>query len=231
MKFKVTLSGLATFAANLVPLIMAALGYWGVTEILTLYWAETAIVGVFAVLRMLCASGPLAVKGKPRPLTFQMLRTGDAAKTLPLLLDELGPPGRLPLALYFAFPFVMFMVLSGLLLYISFFLRGAYGPVPSLLSLKWGLLALAASHAFRFVHDYLLSGEFRRTRPEDCYDAPIRRLAIIQLALAGGAGAAHSFGNMVYVMSIFIIAKTVIELRPKEGYTGGNKKTAGRRGG
>ena len=224
MKFKITLSGLATVAANLVPLLLAALGYWGITEILTLYWAETAIVGVFAILRMLCASGPMPVKGKLKPLTFQMLKTGAAAKTLPRLLDVSGPLGRLLLAIYFSLPFVIFMLLSGLLLYIFFYLIGAYGAIPSIMSLKWGLLALAGSHAFRFIKDYLLNGEFRRTRPEDCYDAPIHRLAIMQLTLAGGAGAAHSFGNMAYVMCVFIIAKTALELRPKEGYIGGNAK-------
>lgn len=224
MKFKITLSGLVTVAANLVPLLMTALGYWGVSEILTLYWAETAIVGVFAVLRLMWASGPITVKGKRTPLTFQLLKNGDAAKTLPLLLDAAGPLGRLLLALYLAVPFVLYMILSGLLLYIFVYVIGAYGGIPSIMSLKWGLLALTAGHTFRFVHDYLLSGEFRRTRPEDFTDEPVHRLAIMFLTLAGGAGAARSFGNMVYVMCVFIIAKTAIELRPKGGYIGGEKK-------
>lgn len=220
MKFKITLSGLVTAAANLVPLGMTALGYWGVSEILALYWAETAIVGVFAVLRMMWASGPLPVKGKLQPLTFRMLRTGDAAKTLPRLLDAAGPFGRLLLALYLAVPFVLYMMLSGQVLYIFIYVTGSYGGIPSVMSLKWGLLALAASHTFKFCCDYLLSGEFRRTRPEDLTDAPVHRLAIMFLTLAGGVGAARSFGNMVYVMCVFIIAKTAIELRPKGGYLG-----------
>jgi hypothetical protein len=212
---KSALSVCAVVAANLVPLVMAALGYWGVGDILALYWAETGVVGVFAVLRFLFACAPVPAH---KPLSLNALKNAPAEKTLPLVLADWGIVGKTLLAVVFAFPYVMFMVLQGLVLYIMLEVIGTYGwPMQSI---KWGLLGLFVSHAISFGVDYIGSGKFRSAKPEECLDTPLHRLVIMQLALAVGAGISHSFRDSAYIMCIFVLAKLAVDLRPAKGYIG-----------
>jgi hypothetical protein len=217
MKQKSRLSVCALIAANLVPLVMALLGYWGVTDILALYWTETAIVGFFTVLKVFFASAPVPYH---KPVTLEMLRTAPHTKTLPLLVADLGFIGKFLLSVFFLLPFGLFLALNGLLIYLLLPILGP-GGVPYLLNLKWGILALFLSHGAAFAWDYLALGEFRRTSPGDCVNDPFHRLAIMQLTLAAGGGVAHSLGNMARVMGVFVIAKIAIDLRPPRGYIGG----------
>jgi len=196
----------AIVAANLLPLVLVALGYWGVTEILALYWIETAIVGFFTVLKVFFASAPVPYH---KTVTFEMLKSAPHLKTLPLLAGDLGFIGKILISLFFAFPFIMFMALNGLILYLALVLVYPGASVPPLLSLKWGLLSLFLGHGAAFAADYLASGEFRRTRPGDC----------------AGAGLSGSFGGMLYIMSVFVVAKLAIELRPPGGYIGAAAET------
>jgi hypothetical protein len=221
---KSTVSIVALVAGNLLPLVMVALGYWGIMEILALYWLESAIVGFFTVLKVFFASAPVP---QHSPVTFQMLWTAPHTKTLPFLVADLGFIGKLLLSVFFLFPFGMYMALIGMMLYLLLPLMGP-GAMPTLLGLKWGILGLFLSHAVAFAWDYLALGEFRRTSPGDCVNDPFHRLAIIMLALVSGGGISHTLGNSVYIMSVFVLAKIVIDLRPPEGYIGGDKKNGKR---
>lgn len=206
---------LAVVAANLLPLAMALLGYWDVGEILLLYWLETGIVGVFTILRVLFAAAPSLAHGR---LTLNQLRSAPASVTMPLALAEWGIFGKLLLSLFFAFPYALLLVFQGYILYIFLAVVGPYGW--PLAAVKWGLLALFASHALGFAVDYLASGEFRRTSAEACVETPFHRLAIMQIVLACGGWASSSFGYTAYIMSVFVLVKIVIDLRPAKGYIG-----------
>lgn len=209
MKNKRSLSVLAVIAANLVPVAMAALGCWGVGDILVLYWAETGVIGFFAALRFFFAGAPVPAH---KPLTLRQLKTAPAEKILPLVLANRGILSRPVVALFFAFPYAMFMILQGLALYLALVVLGTHGwPVSSL---KWGLLALFASHTVDFFWGYLATGEFRRTRPEECAATPLNRLLLMQLVLAGGAGVSRSFDGSGGVMTLFVLGKLALELRP-----------------
>jgi hypothetical protein len=215
MKDRKAVSLLAIVAANLVPLVMALLGYWGVGEILLLYWLETGIVGVFTILRVLFAAAPSSAHGR---LTLQQLRKAPSSVTLPLALASWGIFGKLLLSLFFAFPYALLLVLQGYILYIFLAVVGPYGW--PLATVKWGLLGLFASHALGFAVDYLASGEFRRTGAEECVETPFHRLATMQIVLACGGWASSSFGHTAYIMSVFVLVKLVIDLRPAKGYIG-----------
>lgn len=213
MKDRTNISRLAIVAANLVPLVMVLLGRWGVAEVLLLYWLETGIVGLFTILKVLFARAPVP---HHEPVTLQQMKTAPWAKTLPLALADWGLLGKLLLSLFFSFPYVMWMALQGLILYIFLAITGPYGW--PLYAVRWGFVCLFASHALSFAVDYLASGESLRTSPEECVETPFHRLAILQLALGGGGWLAHQMGHAAYVMSLFVIAKIVIDLRPAKGY-------------
>jgi hypothetical protein len=213
VKDKKFISLLAIVAANLVPLVMVLLGRWGVGEVLLLYWLETGIVGVFTILKVLFARAPLPAH---KPLTLQQIKGMPSAQTLPIFLADWGLLGKALLSLFFSFPYILLMALQGFILYIFLAVVGSYGW--PLQAVRWGFVWLFASHAFSFVVDYLISGESLRTSPEQCVETPYHRLAILQIALGGGGWLAHQSGHAAYVMSLFVIAKIVIDLRPAKGY-------------
>ncbi|MCM2266279.1 MAG: DUF6498-containing protein [Elusimicrobiales bacterium] len=218
MKEKDLVSILGLVAANLVPLVMVLLGRWGVAEVLVLYWAETGVVGLFTILRVLFAGAPMPYH---KPVTFQQLKTAPSHKTLPLFLADWGLIGKLLLSFFFSLPYFLFMFLQGCALYLFLEFVAGYGwPVQAV---KWGVLGLVMGHGVGFVKGYLLSGEFRRTFPEHCVEAPFHRLAILQTVL-GCAGwvSYESAGYAVFLMSAFVVVKTGIELYPPKSYGRGS---------
>lgn len=216
MRFRFTAPAWAILAANMVPLIMLALGLWNVTDTLVLYWAETAVVGIFNLLAILtaCAPGPRCGK----PLTLQRLRNADSSQTLPRLVDEWGIFGKLVVALISMVPFTALIVLQALLLHFVF--PDVSDNLSDMLwNVRWGLAALAGGRAVWFFAEYIGGGEFRRTRPEALMDRYAPRMFIMQAALAVGGGMYKNWGRWE-VMIAFVIAKLLMDLRPEGGYIG-----------
>ncbi|HTY13435.1 MAG TPA: DUF6498-containing protein, partial [Candidatus Omnitrophota bacterium] len=59
MKFWETLptSSILLVSANLIPVVGVIHGGWNLFDILFIYWAESAIIGFFNVLKMMSAGG------------------------------------------------------------------------------------------------------------------------------------------------------------------------------
>lgn len=214
----------ATIAVNLIPLAMLAAGLWNVTDILVLYWAETAVAGFFNMIAIFAACAPGPRCGKP--LTFAALQTGDSAKTLPRLVDEWGFFGKLVVAVISMVPFTAIIVLQALMLHLVF--PDFSDDLAAMLwNVRWGLAALAGGRAVGFAVDYIASGEYRRTRPESLMDKYAPRMFIMQAALALSGGLYKGCGKW-QIMIAFVAAKLLMDLRPEGGYIGGHP-AAGRK--
>ncbi len=192
-------------AANMVPLVLAPRSAAGVCEILAFYWAESAILGGFNILKILSAAG----KDKfPEPFSFKVFTSRDL-DPLATLGSRMGFPGKVFIALIFAFPFSMYLGLYGLVLRVLFFESDWLALA---LSIRWWALGLLISHGVSFVADYLAAGEFQRTRSEKCLTPLFPRLAITNLILLIAAAAANLPGFWL-ALFVFICAKVVGELR------------------
>lgn len=216
MNFNFSLTTLSVIAANLVPLVMTALGYWNAAQVLVLYGTETVVVCFYNLLSILCASAPPTKDRYNGNVTLRAIRTTDSAKMLPRILDDLGFLGRLVLAIAFLFPFALFMAISGMMIYAVLYSMGS-DLEGVLRSVQWGTLALFLSHGTAFVRDYLGKGLFRQTRPEDLLDKPFPQLSILMAAMVMGGGASNWL-HLSHMMIVFVIAKIIMELRPKGGY-------------
>jgi hypothetical protein len=216
MNFVFGVPALAVIAANLYPLVMTALGYWDATQVLVLYWTETVVVCFYNVLAILFASAPPPAKMYKGNVTLRALNSADSAQMLPRLLEDLGLLGRLVWAIASLFPFAMFMLISGLMIYALFFSMNS-DLEGMLLSIKWGTLALFISHGVVFVKEYIGKGIFRATRPEELFDKPFPQLTVLLAAVVAGGGVTKWL-HLSYMMIVFVIAKVVMELRPKGGY-------------
>jgi hypothetical protein len=177
------ISALALLAANLVPLLGVLFWGWPLGKLLALYWAETAVLGVFNIFRMLMIQ--------------------------PLL--------GLPLSLFFAFHFGMFMFVHGVFLTLLVLRPGGGMGIASLLAmvagLRWEVAALVASHGVSFFVYWILGDEKEgKTLPRQMM-APYGRVVVMHLSILFGGAAVTFFGQPGWMLALFIALKTGLDLR------------------
>ena len=144
----------ALVAANLAPIAGALFFGWTLFDVLKMYWMESAVIGVFAVLRILIASGGDEQLPREAPLWLKL-------------------PVRALVAAFFCVHFGGFMYGHGAFLF-AFFQQQALEVEQGALmggvmdALRDGVRspmvwALFASHGCAFVLGFLWSGEWERT--------------------------------------------------------------------
>jgi hypothetical protein len=185
---------LVLIAANAVPLLGVLGSHWTVFSVILLYWCENVIIGAFNVLRMLCAN--------PRSLAT------DA--------------GKLAVIPFFIFHYGMFTTVHGIFVLALFgphtALTGFPGPATFLAAIRaagiWpAALVIAVSHGFSFVHNYLMSGEYRNAALQRLMAQPYARVIVLHIAILAGGFAAQAMGQPVIALVILIVLKTAIDLK------------------
>lgn len=192
-------------AANLLPLVLTLAGVWGLREILPLYWVESAIVGFFAILKILLSGGLL-----PKD-------AGDN-KAAAAAFSAVVMAGKLFLAGFFTVHFGLFMFVHGVFLF-GFILEGAQtgaaqadptGPLAwlrYLAEVKWGIFALFCGHAASFVLNFILKGEYRNASAKECMARPYPRIIVMHLTILLGAFISFALPGAGAIMAVFVIAK------------------------
>lgn len=185
-------------AANLVPLLMVLFAGWTLGEILALYWLESAVIGLFNILKML--SAPRAVP------------EGDISVRVPFILSFLG---RLFMCAFFAVHFGGFMAVHGVFLVAIIRKFGIMGPDTDLLrfvlGLKWAVLALAASHGFSFVVNYL-GGERNAASAQALLAQPYPRIIVMHLTIILGMFLMFFVGRSAAILVLFAALKIGVDL-------------------
>lgn len=178
-----SLSTIALVLANLVPLAGAALGGWSAYELLLLFWAENVVIGLFQVLRM----GSVAL----------LRRKADQAGLIPFFILHYG----------------MFAFVHGMFVTASFgppaeaSLAQAMGLLLSPSGLLFALLALAASHGFSFVVNFLGAGEWRDAEMPALMKQPYARVVVLHVVILGGGAAAMALGEPLAALLILVVLK------------------------
>lgn len=190
------ISGAVLVLANTVPIIGVMLWGWSIFDIVFLYWTENLIIGFLNVVRMMVAGSP-----------------------------ERGYSGwqRLSLKL-FAIPFFMIHY-GGFCLAHGVFLSFLFGNGGALVSsgkvkmtsdvagnLKWALAGLFVSHLVSFFINYIARGQYRKTNCVELLFAPYGRIVVLHIAIILGAFAVGRSGNLIYLLIILIIGKTIVDL-------------------
>lgn len=183
-------SAVVLVVANLVPVFgVLALG-WRTFDIVLLYWVENVVVGAINVLRMLsCARG-----SKIFLVVFFIAHYGffcfGHLMAIAMLFD--GPDEiRAIWQQYFAMP-----------------------PGEALRSPLWiGIAAIAASHLFSFLFNFLAAGEHRRTTVEQLMSRPYGRIFVLQVAIVAGAVLIEWLGTPVGLLLALVVIKIVADLK------------------
>ena len=186
-------------AGNLVPLAGAILLDWRAVDLVTLYWIENVLIGLFNVPRMLFAAAEGTV---PVPASQRFI---DNAKA----------------TLFFCVHYGLFCLVHALVL-VELFGDGDSEDTgrsfQALLSgmmqdrwVAWGVVALAASHVCSFFINYLGLHEYQRVDAGTLMGLSYRRVFVLQVfAIAGGAMLHHVDGGVMMVV-LFIGVKTAID--------------------
>ena len=185
-------SAYALIVANAVPIVGVLAFHWSVFSIVLLYWFENVIVGGFNVLRMLTAD------------------PGDAAVWL----------GKGCLIPFFCVHYGMFTAIHGELVLAFFGGDHARGLSPVRLftaashaGILFGVLSLFLSHAFSFVHNYLIGGEFRHINLPRLMGQPYTRVMILHITILVGGFLIVLAGSPLPALLLLVVLKTTIDLR------------------
>ena len=181
--------------ANLVPLVGVLIGGWDLFPVLFLYWVENVIVGLFNVLRML-----VAVPDKPALWLVKLF-------VIP----------------FFCIHYGMFTFIHGIFV-LGFFGGGFKGqagfPTPVTFleritseNLWWAVSAIFASHAFSFVRNYLMKGEFRTISPDLLMARPYGRVVILHVVVLFGGFLVMVLHAPNAVIALLVVLKIVLDIR------------------
>lgn len=153
------LSLIILIIANLVPLYGVYVWGWSITELILLYWSESAIICFFSVLKMAMIRRPQPAASPP-----------PALKMLFLLLF---------IGQYGAF------LLAYLALIITFFVKDF--SISLLLSVLIGTASLLISHGASFVTNYVWNKEYERAFWVPLMLSPYFRIMLMQFVVFIGA--------------------------------------------
>ncbi len=189
--------------ANLLPLYGVLFWGWKVFTVMFLFWLESAIIGVYNILKMLIVIG-YNVFFKKNPLYL----------------------GGLFLIAFFTVHYGGFMF--GHLVFICALLgpktpavTGAAGTTDMIQSalllqhmdiIKVAAYTLLASHGMSFIYNFLLKRKFKTTVLPALMFAPYGRIVLMHIAIIAGAFAVMALGAQPALLAILVGMKLVIDL-------------------
>jgi hypothetical protein len=196
-------SSLLLIAANLVPVVGAAFFGWKLSDVMVLYWAESAIIGFFNVCK-------IAVIGR----WFALLAG-------PFFIGHFGGF----MAVHFLFIYTLFVQGVGADGATS---GGDLADVWALFTDLWpALLALFLSHGYSFVTNFIGRQEYRRRTVGDQMGDPYSRIIFMHLVLIFGGGLSLLLGGPTLVLIGVIALKIFFDLRAHIRQHGGKNKKPG----
>jgi len=188
-------SALALLAANLVPLAGVLLWGWKLHEVIVLFWAESAVIGFYTLLKM-------AVVGRWLAIFAGVFFAGHFGGFM---------------AIHFFFIYEMFVRP----LDVSVKDPAAYEALTRLFTPLWpALLALFLSHGFSFALNFIARGEYRGATISGLMAAPYRRVTLMQVTLIFGGWLVMALNNPVPALALLIVLKVVTDLHAHRGERG-----------
>jgi hypothetical protein len=175
-----------------VPLVFVLSGEWTLQEVIVLFWAESAIIGFYTLLK-------IAVVAKwwaPFPGLFFLGHFGGF------------------MALHFLFIYMLFV--RGVDVHAP--APGAIEALGSLFTPLWpALLGLFLSHGVSFALNFLARREYAGTKVQYLMMAPYGRIVVMQLTLIFGGWVVMLMKNTMPALVLLVVFKVIADLRAHYG--------------
>jgi hypothetical protein len=200
-----SLSALLLIAANLVPVAGAAFLGWELSDVMVLYWAESAIIGFYNLCKIVLIGRWFALLAGP------------------FFLGHFGGF----MAVHFLFVYTLFVQGPGTF---GGETGGDLGEVWALFGDLWpALLALFLSHGYSFVTNFLGRQEYKRRTVNHQMGEPYGRIMFMHLVLIFGGFLVMLLGSPAPVLIAVIGLKIWFDLRAHIKQHGGRKAASGTR--
>ena len=195
-------SVLFLLGANAVPLYGVIFWGWSIVDILFLYWAESGIIGLFSIPKIILA------KDKSNGATNLLV--------------------RIILSGFFVEHFGAFMLFHGYILYsiTSEFLKLSVDPLTLLWAARYALAALLVSHGYSFITNFIGKREMELASSSQLMLYPYRRIIVMQITLIIGLWLVKFLGQPIFLLLVFVLLKTALDvnahLRERQRFEPGN---------
>jgi hypothetical protein len=180
-------SVLALIAANLVPIAGTLLWGWDLAHVMVLYWAESAVIGLFNLAKIAVISRWMALLAGP------------------FFISHFGAF----MAVHFLFLYALFIEGPR-----GFESGHQLADVAQLFIALWPALAvLFLSHAYSFFSNFLGRAEYRGRTLGGQMSEPYSRIVFMHLVLIFGGGLTLVLGEPAPVLLIVIVLKIAADVR------------------
>jgi hypothetical protein len=228
-QYRLSLTGAALLAANLIPLLGVLFAGWSLLEVVTLYWLENLVIGAINILRMATCSPDAEHLRLARQVA-----SSNAARSLKDAAENAAEAThvtavghhamKLLFIPFFAVHYGIFWAVHGVFIFallgdggLFAFRVGPFGDLSSSVKtllaggLWLGLLGSIVSHLFSFFYYFLYRGEYRKTNVAVLMMAPYGRIFVLHVAILLGAFAIHLLGQPIILLLLLILGKTALD--------------------
>lgn len=182
----VSISTLFLIVANCVPVFGALYFGWALSDIMVLYWAESAVIGIYNLIKLAIVS------------RWFIFLVG------PFFIGHFGAF----MSVHFLFIYFIF-VRGG-----EFSGGGDLAQVANLFIDLWpALFALAVSHGISFWTNFVGRREFENRAVKEQMSAPYRRIVFMHVVILGGGVLVFVLGSPSPVLLLFVALKIVLDVR------------------
>jgi hypothetical protein len=191
------LSLIVLIIVNLVPVFGVLFLNWSPMEIVYLYWAETAVIGLFNVLRMAVSAkntGVAAVMEKLFMIPFFIVHFGGFILGQGVFIMAMDPS------------FQVTENTEG----VHFDLNSNNQFFIDLLKIIWPVLLLTGSHLFSFFFNYIGKKEYKKYAASDLMMKPYGRIFVQQFLAIFGTMIVISMQNGRIVVMLLLVAAKII---------------------
>jgi hypothetical protein len=176
------ISAAALLAANLVPFWGALFWGWPLEKLLAIYWAESGVIGVFNVFKMLL----IAPLGGLFLGAFFTVHFGGFMVVHGMFLSAMFTPGGAGFG-----PSALLGMVAGV---------------------RWELFALAASHGVSFLVYWIFGNDRRNGSLHRQMFAPYARIVVMHISILFGGFAVWFLGQPTWMLALFVALKTGVDL-------------------
>ena len=181
-------STVALIAANLLPLAGVLLFGWDLAAVMVLYWAESAVIGFYTILKM-CVVGKLG-----------------ALFTVPFFVGHFGAF----MAAHFAFVYALFVHGGGQIPRDA----GAYDELRTIFLPLWpALAALAVSHGISFFLNFIGNREYAGNSTSALMAAPYKRIIVMHVTVILGGWIVLALGTPAPALLVLVVLKLIVDMR------------------
>ena len=201
---------IALVIANMVPIYGVVVLGWDAFYIVLLYWAENLIIGFYNILKIALArvEHPILHLGKLFIIPFFIIHYGGFAAVHGLFVFLLFGKENAGKALEMgSHPWPCFLIFVQLLIGVIWH---CWTTIPG--EMKYVMGALFLSHGISFVRNYLIAGEYKKSKPKDQMGQPYSRVIVMHIAILAGAFISSIIGSPAGVLIVLIILKTIIDV-------------------